>query len=146
MSRAQTDSPLPTAVTPAGSAWQWQPRQPRVNSDVGADDRTGGDRPVVDRGLSPLLCAATSFQLYQLTKPYLGTPWVGSANYATALQTPVLVGSLADGALFLHRASADRARCRHRHAVDEHALAAALGDYAGALVCSRSRRRRLWSA
>lgn len=41
-------------------------------------------------GVFPLLFAANmSVRLYQITKPYLGTPFVGLENYATVLQDPL---------------------------------------------------------
>jgi len=46
-------------------------------------------------GIYPLVYAVrTSFQLYQLTKPYLGTPWVGLDNYSTVLSDGLFWGAL----------------------------------------------------
>jgi multiple sugar transport system permease protein len=46
-------------------------------------------------GIYPLIYAVrTSFQLYQLTKPYLGTPWVGFDNYQTVLNDGLFWGAL----------------------------------------------------
>lgn len=46
-------------------------------------------------GIYPLIYAVrTSFQLFQLTKPYLGTPWVGFDNYRTVLQDGLFWGAL----------------------------------------------------
>lgn len=52
-------------------------------------------------GLYPLVYAVrTSFQLYQVTKPYLGTPFVGLANYAKALNDPLFWESLGRTGIF----------------------------------------------
>jgi multiple sugar transport system permease protein len=46
-------------------------------------------------GIYPLIYAVrTSFQLYQLTKPYLGTPWVGFDNYRAVLNDGLFWGAL----------------------------------------------------
>lgn len=46
-------------------------------------------------GIYPLIYAVrTSFQLMQLTKPYLGTPWVGFDNYQAALTDGLFWGAL----------------------------------------------------
>jgi multiple sugar transport system permease protein len=46
-------------------------------------------------GVYPLIYAVrTSFQLFQLTKPYLGTPWVGFDNYRAVLQDGLFWGAL----------------------------------------------------
>jgi multiple sugar transport system permease protein len=46
-------------------------------------------------GIYPLIYAVrTSFQLYQLTKPYLGTPWVGFDNYQTVINDGLFWGAL----------------------------------------------------
>ncbi|HEY8446939.1 MAG TPA: sugar ABC transporter permease [Thermomicrobiales bacterium] len=53
-------------------------------------------------GLFPLLYAVNaSFRLYQLTKPYLGHPWVGLDNYRAALQDDLFWASLRRTAVFL---------------------------------------------
>lgn len=46
-------------------------------------------------GIYPLIYAVrTSFQLFQLTKPYLGTPWVGLDNYRTVVNDGLFWGAL----------------------------------------------------
>lgn len=46
-------------------------------------------------GIYPLIYAVrTSFQLFQLTKPYLGTPWVGFDNYRAVLEDGLFWGAL----------------------------------------------------
>lgn len=46
-------------------------------------------------GIYPLIYAVrTSFQLFQLTKPYLGTPWVGFDNYRAVLGDGLFWGAL----------------------------------------------------
>lgn len=52
-------------------------------------------------GIYPLLFTLnTSFRLYQITKPYLGTPYQGFANYATVLQDAFFWQSLGRTAQF----------------------------------------------
>jgi multiple sugar transport system permease protein len=52
-------------------------------------------------GVYPLLTAVrTSFQQMQITKPYLGTPFVGFDNYAKALSDPLFVSALGRTGLF----------------------------------------------
>jgi multiple sugar transport system permease protein len=52
-------------------------------------------------GVYPLITAfRTSFQQYQVTKPYLGTPFVGLENYGKALNDPLFIASLGRTALF----------------------------------------------
>jgi len=52
-------------------------------------------------GIYPLLFALrTSFQLYQVTKPYLGTPWVGPDNYVAALRDGLFWGALGRTGIF----------------------------------------------
>lgn len=52
-------------------------------------------------GVYPLVIAVrTSFQQYLVTKPYLGTPFVGLQNYAKALADPLFRESLGRTGLF----------------------------------------------
>ena len=100
MSQAQTDSTSAAVVTTAESAWHWQPRRPRVNWTP-ALMIAPAVIALLLIGIYPLFYALrTSFQLYQVTKPYLGTPWVGFANYATALQDALFWSALSRTGLF----------------------------------------------
>jgi multiple sugar transport system permease protein len=100
MSQAQTDSTPAAVVTTAESAWHWQPRRPRVNWTP-ALMIAPAVIALLLIGIYPLIYALrTSFQLYQVTKPYLGTPWVGFANYATALQDALFWSALSRTGLF----------------------------------------------
>ncbi|MDP9471439.1 MAG: hypothetical protein M3Q71_12360, partial [Chloroflexota bacterium] len=52
-------------------------------------------------GIYPLIQAvSTSFKLYQITKPYLGTPWVGLDNYQTVLKDSLFWSALGRTGLF----------------------------------------------
>ncbi len=98
MSKARSDPAAAAELTFGRPAWRW-PRLDRTPILMIA--------PAVIAlfliGVYPLVYALrTSFQLYQVTKPYLGTPWVGFGNYATALQDPLFWSALSrTGQFFL---------------------------------------------
>jgi multiple sugar transport system permease protein len=105
MSRAQTD-PIPAAVGQAAGSTstttrQWPARGPRVNWTPRLMIAPAVIALVLI-GVYPLFYALrTSFQLFQVTKPYLGTPWVGFTNYATAVRDPLFWSALSRTGLFL---------------------------------------------